>query len=132
MAVEKTRFSDTLLGGVLAGGRSRVAAHACEFVRNEPASVVIQEDAVVAVEACGFSQHGGNILQTRIYGAVGTEIGFGGRPPEGSVMEIANSRDFLGTSVPWVTDGRPATLVTRNNNFDCRTSYELYEQVRRQ
>jgi len=56
------------------------------------------------------------------------EQGFGGFPPQGSAMEITNSCDFLGSSFPWMTDGRPATLVTKNNTFDCRTEYELEEE----
>ena len=44
---------------------------------------------------------------------VGMETGFGGRAPEGSVMEITNSRDFLGSRYPWVTDGRCGGVVWR-------------------
>jgi len=63
--IENTRFSDTLFGGLVVGGRAAVDVVGCEFLRNE-LSIVILEDAVLRVDACGFSHHSGKILQVCI------------------------------------------------------------------
>ena len=63
--IENTRISDTLFGGLVVGGRAALDVVGCEFLRNEP-SIVILEDAVLRVDACGFSHHSGKILQVCI------------------------------------------------------------------
>ena len=69
VSIDQTRFSDTMFGGIVAGGRCWMSVSRSEFVRNEP-SLVILEDAVLAVDRSGFSEHGGHIFQTLIYGSV--------------------------------------------------------------
>jgi hypothetical protein len=69
VSIDQTRFSDTMFGGVVAGGRSWMSVSRSEFVRNEP-SLVILEDAVLAVDRSGFSEHAGHIFQTLVYGSV--------------------------------------------------------------
>ena len=70
VSIDQTRFSDTMFGGVVAGGRSWMAVCRSEFLRNVP-SLVIQENAVLTVDGAGFSEHSGQIFQTLVYGTVG-------------------------------------------------------------
>jgi hypothetical protein len=47
------------------------------------------------------------------------ETGVGDRAIEGSVMEITNSCDFLGSRYPWVTDGRSLRAACRVSRAAC-------------
>ena len=120
--IDETRVCDTMFGGLVVGGSAAMRVLRSEFVRNEP-SLVIQQDGLMMVDRCGFGHHNGEVFQTLAYGAVGMANG-----AKGSVMEIVNSRDVLGSRFPWAGEGRPTTLVARNNSFDCRTEHEYYEE----
>ena len=73
VSIDQTRFSDTMFGAVVAGGRCCMAVSRSEFLRNVP-SLVIQEDAILTVDRAGFSEHAGHIFQTLVYGAVGPPV----------------------------------------------------------
>lgn len=75
----------------------------------------------LSIHRCGFNKHSGRLFAVLDDGT--------SKGTWNSSLIVRHSVDFLESRKPWTNDGRPGTVITLNNTFDCRTWREIVEEA---